>query len=166
MDNQTQWEKYLPLVEFSYNNSFHSSIRMPPYEALYGRPCRTSLSWDRLEYRVTVGPDLIQEMEEQVIQIRQRLKEAHDRQKSYVDAQRTDQIYKVGDQVFIHIMPNKSTIQFLKGTKSSSLFIGSFKIQERIRPISYRQFHPTCIKLIMFFMYLFYVIMLLMNNIN
>jgi transposase InsO family protein len=49
MDNQTQWEKYLPLVEFAYNNSYHSSIGMPPYEALYGRPCRTPLSWDRLE---------------------------------------------------------------------------------------------------------------------
>jgi transposase InsO family protein len=79
MDNQTQWEKYLPLVEFAYNNSFHSSIRMPPYEALYGRPCRTLLSWDRLEDRVTIGAELIQEMEEQVIQSRQRLKEAQDR---------------------------------------------------------------------------------------
>jgi hypothetical protein len=79
MDNQTHWEKYLPLVEFAYNNNFHSSISMPPYEALYGRPCRTSLSWERLEDQVTVGPELIQEMEEQVIQIRQRLKEAQDR---------------------------------------------------------------------------------------
>jgi hypothetical protein len=76
MDNQTQWEKYLPLVEFAYNNSFHSSIGMPPYEALYGRLCITSLSWDRLEDRVIVRLELIQEMEEQVIQIRQRLKEA------------------------------------------------------------------------------------------
>jgi hypothetical protein len=50
MDNQTHWEKYLPLVEFTYNNSFHSSIRMPHYEALYGRACRTPLRWDRLEY--------------------------------------------------------------------------------------------------------------------
>jgi hypothetical protein len=48
MDNQTHWEKYLPLVEFTYNNNFHSSIGMPPYEALYGRPCMTSLSWERL----------------------------------------------------------------------------------------------------------------------
>jgi transposase InsO family protein len=79
MDNQTQWEKYLPLVEFAYNNSYHSSIRMPPYEYLHGRPCRTPLSWDRLEDRVIVGPKLIQEMEEQVIQIRQRVKEAQDR---------------------------------------------------------------------------------------
>ena len=70
MDNQTHWEKYLPLVEFAYNNSYHSSIGMLPYEALYGRPCRTPLSWDRLEDRITVGPELIQEMEEWVIQIR------------------------------------------------------------------------------------------------
>jgi hypothetical protein len=49
MDNQTHWEKYLPLVEIAYNNSFHSSIGMPPYEDMYGRPCRTLLSWDRLE---------------------------------------------------------------------------------------------------------------------
>jgi hypothetical protein len=78
------------LVEFAYNNSFHSSIEMPPYEALYGRPCRIPLSWDRLEDRVIVGPELIHEMEEQVFQIRQRLKEAQDRQKSYADAHRTD----------------------------------------------------------------------------
>jgi transposase InsO family protein len=79
MDNQTHWQKYLPLVEFTYNNSFHSSIGMPPYETLYGRPCRTPLSWERLEDRVIVGLELIQEMEEQVIQIRQRQKEAQDR---------------------------------------------------------------------------------------
>jgi hypothetical protein len=53
MDNQTHWEKYLPLVDFSYNNSFQSSIGMSPYEALYGRPCRTSLSWEILEVWVT-----------------------------------------------------------------------------------------------------------------
>ena len=97
MDNQTHWEKYLYLLEFSYNNSFHSSIGMPSYEDLYGRPCRMPSSWDRLEDRVIVGPELIQEMEEQVIQIRQRLKEAQDRQKIYVDAHRTDQSYEVGD---------------------------------------------------------------------
>jgi transposase InsO family protein len=50
MDNQPHWEKYLPLVEFAYNENFHSSIKMPPYEAMYGRPCKTLLSWERLEY--------------------------------------------------------------------------------------------------------------------
>jgi hypothetical protein len=64
MDNQTHWEKYLPLVEFAYNNNFHSSIIIPPYEALYGRPYKTPLSWERLEDHMTIGPELIQEMEE------------------------------------------------------------------------------------------------------
>ena len=49
IDNKTEWERYLPLVEFSYNNSYHSSIGMPPYQALYGRPCRMPLSWEKLE---------------------------------------------------------------------------------------------------------------------
>ena len=97
MDQQSRWEKYLPLVEFAYNNSYHSSIGMPPFEALYGRPCRTSLSWDRLEDRVIVGPNLIQKMEDQVKLIRQWLKEAQDRQKSYADTHRTDRSYVVGD---------------------------------------------------------------------
>jgi len=57
MDQQSQWEKYLSLVKFAYNNSYHSSIGMPPFEALYDRPCRTPLSWDRLEDRVIIGPD-------------------------------------------------------------------------------------------------------------
>jgi hypothetical protein len=81
-------------------------------------------------------------MEEQVIQIRQRLKEAQDKQKSYADAHRTDRSYKVGDQIFIHIRPNNSTIWFGKGTKLSPRFIGSFKIQEKVGPIAYRLVLP------------------------
>jgi hypothetical protein len=77
-----------------------------------------------------------------VIQIRQRLKEAHDRQKSYVDAYRTDQSYEVGDQVFIHIRPNKITIQFGKGRTFSPRFIGPFRIQEKIGPIAYHLVLP------------------------
>ena len=59
MDQQLRWKKYLSLVEFAYNNSYHSSIGMPPFKALYGRPCRTPLSWDRLENWIIVGPELI-----------------------------------------------------------------------------------------------------------
>ena len=79
MDQQSKWEYYLPLVEFSYNNSYHRSLGMAPYELLYGRPCKTPLSCDRLEYRISVGLEMVQEMEEKVCRIRQRLKETHDR---------------------------------------------------------------------------------------
>jgi hypothetical protein len=109
MDQQNQWEKYLPLVEFAYNNSYHSSIQAAPFEILYGRPCRTPLSWDRLEDRVMLGPEMLQEMEEQMATIKhKRLKEARDRQKSYADAKRIDRNFEEGSQVFIRIKPFKS----------------------------------------------------------
>lgn len=137
MDQQSHWEKYLPLVKFAYNNNYHSSIGIPPFEALYNKPCRTSLSWDKLEDQVIIGPELIQEMEEQVRQIKERLKEAHDRKKSYVDAHRTNRKYEVGDQVFIRIKPNKSTIRFGKWTNLSPQFIGPFKVTKRVGPVAY-----------------------------
>ena len=71
-------------------------------------------------------------MEEQVKQINQRLKETQDRQKHYVDAHRINRNYEVGDQVFIRIRPNKSTIQFGKGTNLSPRFIGPFKVLEKV----------------------------------
>jgi len=63
MDQQSKWEDYLPLVEFSYNNSYHCSLGMAPYDLLYGRPCRTPVSWDRLEEKISVGLEMIQKME-------------------------------------------------------------------------------------------------------
>jgi hypothetical protein len=122
MDQQKRWEEFLPLVEFAYNNSYQSTIKMVPFEFLYGRPCRTPLSWDRLEDRVLVGPEVIQEMEEQMQTIRQRIKEAQDRQKSYVDAHRVDRSYEVGDRVFLRVKPHKSSIKFGKGDKLSPRF--------------------------------------------
>jgi len=64
INQQNQWEKYLSLVEFAYNNSYHSSILETPYEILYGRPYRTHFSWDLLEDQVIFGPNMLQEIEE------------------------------------------------------------------------------------------------------
>jgi hypothetical protein len=99
MDQQKHWEEFLPLVEFSYNNNYQSTIKMAPLEFLYGQPCQMPLSWDQVEDRVLVGPEVIQEMEYQMQTIRQRIKEVQDRQKSYVDARRVDCSYEVGDRV-------------------------------------------------------------------
>ena len=70
MDHQVKWEEYLHLVKFSYNNGYHSFIGMLPYEALYGRPCKILLSWDRIKDRVSIGPQLVKEIEQQVTLIR------------------------------------------------------------------------------------------------
>jgi hypothetical protein len=102
-----------------------------------------------------------------VIQIRQRLKEAQNRQKSYADAHRTDRSYEVGDQVFIRIRPNKSTIRLGRGKSCHHGLQGHLGSKRKLDPLPIVSYcHPTCIKLIMYFMYMFYVIMLLMNDIN
>ena len=85
IDYEGSWDRHIPLVEFLYNNSFQSSIRMAPYVALYGRKCRTPLCWTELSEKKVVGPDLIQETKEKVKMIRERLKVATNRQKSYAD---------------------------------------------------------------------------------
>jgi transposase InsO family protein len=79
------WDKCLALAEFSYNNSYQASLKMAPFEALYGRRCRTPLNWSQLGERVVYGPDLFTEVEEKVQIIQQNLKAAQTRQKSYAD---------------------------------------------------------------------------------
>jgi hypothetical protein len=82
------WDKSLPYAEFSYNNSYQASLKMSPFEALYGRKCRTPLYWDQTGERQFFGPKLIQEPEEQVRMIRENLRIAQSRQKSYADTRR------------------------------------------------------------------------------
>ena len=74
IDKPSKWEDYLHLVEFAYNNGYQTSLKMSPFEALYGRKCNTLVSWDNLADRAEVGPDLLKEMEEQMIKIKKNLK--------------------------------------------------------------------------------------------
>ena len=92
------WDRHIALVEFVYNNNFQSSIRMTPYEALYGRKCRTPLCWTKLSEKKVIGPDLIPETEEKVKMIREILKVTKDRQKSYVDMKRKYIRYEIGEK--------------------------------------------------------------------
>ena len=85
IDYKGSWDRHISLVEFVYNNSFHSSIGMAPSEALYGRKCKTPLCWTELSEKKIIIPYLIQETEEKVKMIRKRLKVATYRQKSYAD---------------------------------------------------------------------------------
>ncbi|GKD92443.1 putative reverse transcriptase domain-containing protein, partial [Tanacetum coccineum] len=86
IDFRNGWIKHFPLVEFSYNNSYHASIKAAPFEALYGRKCRSPVCWAEVGEAQLIGPDLIQETTKKIIQIKQRIQAARDRQKSYTEA--------------------------------------------------------------------------------
>ena len=111
---------------------------MAPFEALYGRKCRTPLCWTELSERKAVGPDLIRETEEKVKLIQDRLKAAHDRQKSYADLKRKEIEFQVGDQVFLKVSPWKRVFRFGKKGKLSPRFVGPYPVIERIGPVAYR----------------------------
>ena len=85
LDHKGSWEEHFPLVEYAYNNSYQASIQMAPYEALYGRPCRSPLCWTEVGESSITGPDLIKDTSEKVSLIRQRLLKAQSWQKSYAD---------------------------------------------------------------------------------
>ena len=90
LDFKDSWDKYLPLIEFSYNNSYHSTIKMASYEALYGRKCRSPIYWIELGKKHIEGSKLIKETSENMSIIQERLKTAFSRQKSYADLKRKD----------------------------------------------------------------------------
>ncbi|GKB21704.1 putative reverse transcriptase domain-containing protein [Tanacetum coccineum] len=95
------WERHLPLVEFSYNNNYHASIKATPFEALYGRKCRSLVCWAKVRDVQLTGPEIIHETTEKIVQIRQRLQAARDRQKSYANVRRKPLEFQVGDRVMV-----------------------------------------------------------------
>nr|GEV33334.1 reverse transcriptase domain-containing protein [Tanacetum cinerariifolium] len=98
------WVNHLPLVEFSYNNSYYASIKAAPFEALYGRKCRSPVCWNEVgEFHLT-GPEIVQETTEKIVQIKQRIQAARDRQKSYADLKRKPMEFQVGDKVMLKVV--------------------------------------------------------------
>nr|GFA95113.1 putative reverse transcriptase domain-containing protein [Tanacetum cinerariifolium] len=89
------WDKHLPLVEFSYNNSYHTSIKAAPFEALYGRKYRSPICWAEVGDRQLTSPKIIHETTEKIVQIKSRTQVAHDRQKSYADLSRFHSTFHV-----------------------------------------------------------------------
>ena len=138
MEFKGSWDTRLALMEFAYNNSYQASIEMAPFEALYGRKCRTLVFWDEVGERRLVGPELVQITLEKVKVVRDNLKIARDRQRSYADNRHRDLQFEIGDRVFLKISPWKGVLRFGKRGKLSPRFIGPYEIVSKVRPVAYR----------------------------
>ena len=122
------WEKCLPFAEFAYNNIYQSSLGKAPFEVIYGRRSRTPLNWSETGERQFFGPDMIQEAEEQVRIIREKLKTAQSRQKSQYDRKHKAKTFEVDEKAYLRITPLKGTHHFgIKG-KLAPRYICPFPI--------------------------------------
>ncbi|GKB98164.1 reverse transcriptase domain-containing protein, partial [Tanacetum coccineum] len=138
MDFGGSWDTHLPLIEFSYNNSYHTSIKCAPFEALYGRKCRSPVIWTEVGESQLIGPEIVQETTEKIFQIKERLKTARSRQKSYADKRRKPLEFEVGDRVLLKVSPWKGVVRFGKKGKLAPRYVGPFEIIERVGPVAYR----------------------------
>nr|GEW08261.1 putative reverse transcriptase domain-containing protein [Tanacetum cinerariifolium] len=121
------WVNHSPLVKFSYNNSYHASIKAAPFEALYGRKCLLPVYWTEVGEAQILGPELIQETTEKIVKIKQKLQAARDRQKSYADLKRKPMKFQVEDKVILKVPPWKGVVHFGKRGKLIRRYVGPFK---------------------------------------
>ena len=138
MDFGGSWNKKLPLIEFSYNNSYQASLGSAPYEALYGRKCRSPVHWYEVGQSSLEQTDFMRETTEAVKKIRQRLETAQSRQKSYADKRRRPLEFQVGEAVFLKVAPLKGVMRFGKKGKLSPRYVGPFEIIQRIGKVAYK----------------------------
>nr|GFD06098.1 putative reverse transcriptase domain-containing protein [Tanacetum cinerariifolium] len=114
--------------KFSYNNSYHASIKAAPYEALYGRKCRSPVCWAEVGESQLTGPELIQETSEKIVLIKQRMQATQDRQKNYADRKRKPMEFEVGDRVMLKVSPWKGVVRFGKRGKLNPRYVGPFRV--------------------------------------
>ncbi|WVZ84475.1 hypothetical protein U9M48_031505 [Paspalum notatum var. saurae] len=134
----TSWDKCLPYAEFSYNNSYQASLKKLPFEALYGKRCRTPLFWNQTGKKQVFGPDIIQDAEQQLRIVQENLRVAQSRQRSYADARRRDLSFKVDDHVYLKVSPMRGIRHFNMKGKLAPRYIGLFKILEKKGEVAYR----------------------------
>ncbi|GJW62235.1 putative reverse transcriptase domain-containing protein [Tanacetum coccineum] len=138
LDFRKGWDKHLPLVEFSYNNSYHTNIKAAPFEALYRRKCRSPICWVEVGDRQLTGPEIIHETTEKIVQIKSRIQAARDYQKSYADVRRKPLEFQIGDKVMLKVSPWKGVIRFGKRGKLNPRYIRPFKIIAKVGTVAYR----------------------------
>ncbi|KAI3717561.1 hypothetical protein L1987_69262 [Smallanthus sonchifolius] len=132
------WDSHQPLAEFSYNNSYHSTIGMPPFEMLYGRRCRTRVCWGEIGQKDFASLEVVKATSNKFDQIKARMKAAKDRHKSYAEKRMKDLEFQVGDTVLLKVSPWKGIIRFRKRGKLSPRFVRPFRILARVFQVAYR----------------------------
>ncbi|GKF00335.1 putative reverse transcriptase domain-containing protein [Tanacetum coccineum] len=145
LDFEKGWDKHLPLVEFSYNNSYHTSIKAAPFEALYGRKCRSPICWAEVGDSQLTGPEIIHETTERIVQIKSHIQAARDRQKSYADVRRKPLEFQVGDKVMLKVSPWKGVIRFGKRGKTSREVAYRLELLEKLSRVQ-STFHVSKLK--------------------
>ena len=138
LDFSGSWDKFLPLVEFSYNNSYQATIGMAPYEALYGRKCRSPVHWHESGEHKLMDLDFVSTTTDAIEKIQKRMRAAQSRQKSYADKRRRPLEFNEGDHVFLKIAPMKGVMRFGRKGKLSPRFIGPFEILKRVGKAAYQ----------------------------
>ncbi|GJU37087.1 putative reverse transcriptase domain-containing protein [Tanacetum coccineum] len=125
------WVNHLPLVEFSYNNSYHASIKVAPFEVLYGQKCRSPVCWAEVGEVQLTGPEIVQETTEKIIQIKQRIQVARDQQNTYADLKRNPMEFQIRDRVMLKVSPWKGVVHFGKRGKLNPRYVRPFKVLEK-----------------------------------
>ncbi|GJS66417.1 putative reverse transcriptase domain-containing protein [Tanacetum coccineum] len=125
-------------MEFSYNNSYHTSIKAALFEALYGRKCRLPICWAEVGDRQLTNLEIIHETTEKIVQIKSRIQAARDHQKSYADVRRKPLEFQIGDKVMLKVSPWKGVIRFGERGKLNPRYIGPFKIIAKVEIVAYR----------------------------
>ncbi|GJS97452.1 putative reverse transcriptase domain-containing protein [Tanacetum coccineum] len=138
IDFRKGWVNHFPLVDFSYNNSYHASIKAAPFEALYGRKCHSPVCWAELGQVQLTGPKIVQETIENIIQIKQRMQAARDRQKSYADLKCKPMDFQVGDKGMLKVPSWNGVVHFGIRGKLNPRYLGPFKVLEKVGFVAYR----------------------------
>lgn len=143
MQQPTKWEEYLHPVEFAYNNSYHDSLKMSPYEVLYGRICTTPTNWSNPKEKLILRQDMLAKMENTIRKVCQSLKVSQDRHKSYADKKRTYREFQVGDHVYVRVKPKRSTLRWGGCVKLAPNYCGPFQVLKRIGLMAYELALPS-----------------------
>ncbi|GKB53048.1 putative reverse transcriptase domain-containing protein, partial [Tanacetum coccineum] len=138
LDFRKGWDRHLSLVEFSYNNSYHTNIKAAPFEMLYGRKCRSPICWAKVGDSQLTGPEIIHETIEKIVQTKRRIQAARDRQKSHADVRWKPLEFQVRDKVMLKVSPWKGVIRFGKRGKLNPHYIGPFEIIAKVGTVTYR----------------------------